>query len=280
MLIIYKKLKKTNVKISVIIPTYNRGNIISNSIKIVLNQTYKNFEIIVIDDGSTDNTKEEINKIGDDKIRYIKLERNYGGSIARNIGIKNSKGQYISFQDSDDIFYPNKMEKQINNIINKNSHLDFCKIKVIKNSTYNYFIPNNLQEKNILKGNIFDELLSRGNFISTQAILIKKKLIEKYLYDPEMPRLQDYDVILRMIPKVKISYTKDVLAELHLQNDSLTLSPKKLKQAIYKLLTIKFFFQYFIIIKLLKKQYNINRHQKESFTNYLKYLLKLHFNIT
>ena len=79
-------------------------------------------------------------------------------------------------------------------------------------------------------------MISRGNFISTQAILVKKKFIEKYLFDPKMPRLQDYDVILRMIPKVKISYTNEVLVDLHLQNDSLTRSPIKLKQAIYILL--------------------------------------------
>ena len=259
------KLKKTDITISVIIPTFNRGNIISNSIKSVLNQTYQNFEIIVVDDGSTDNTKEEINKIRNNKIRYLKLKKNTGGSNARNIGIKYSHGQYISFQDSDDIFYPDKLEKQIKNIINENSDLDFCKIKVIINSTYNYFIPNVLQENSIFGGNIFEELLSGGNFISTQAILVRKKFIEKYLFDPNMPRLQDYDMILRMIPKVNISYTKDVLVDLHIQNDSLTSSPTKLKEAIYK---------------LLKKKYNFNLSQKESFRNYLHFLLQRHFNIT
>ena len=261
---IYLKLKNLNMKISIIIPTYNRGNIISNSIKSVLNQTYKNLEIIIVDDGSTDNTKEEVDKIGDKKIIYIKLDKNLGAPNARNIGIKNSKGRYISFQDSDDIFYPDKLEKQINNIVNKNSNLDFCKINVIQNSSYSYYIPNILQEKSILEGNIFNELISRGNFISTQAILVKKKFIEKYLFDPKMPRLQDYDVILRMIPKVKISYTNEVLVDLHLQNDSLTRSPIKLKQAIYMLLT---------------KRYNFNSNQKKSFVNYLNYLLKLYFSV-
>jgi glycosyltransferase involved in cell wall biosynthesis len=193
------------------------------------------------------------------------LEKNGGAGKARNIGIKNAVGQYISFQDSDDILYPYKLEKQLNNIINKNSNLDFCKIKVIQNSSYNFLIPNQFQENSVLKGYIFDELLSRGNFISTQAILVRKKFIQKYLFDPEMPRLQDYDVILRMIPKVKISYTNDVLVELHLQNDSLTRSPIKLKQAIYR---------------LLKKQYRFNSHQKQSFKNYLNYLLKRYFNNT
>ena len=262
-LMIYLKLKNLNMKISIIIPTYNRGNIISNSIKSVLNQTYKNLEIIIVDDGSTDNTKEEVDKIGDKKIIYIKLDKNLGAPNARNIGIKNSKGRYISFQDSDDIFYPDKLEKQINNIVNKNSNLDFCKINVIQNSSYSYYIPNILQEKSILEGNIFNELISRGNFISTQAILVKKKFIEKYLFDPKMPRLQDYDVILRMIPKVKISYTNEVLVDLHLQNDSLTRSPIKLKQAIYM---------------LLKKRYNLNSKQKKAFLNYLNYLLKLYFS--
>ena len=137
-LIIFLKLTKFNIKVSVIIPTYNRGKLIGNSIKSVLNQTYKNLEIIVVDDGSTDNTKEEVEKIKDEKIRYIKLEKNGGAANARNIGIMNSTGRYISFQDSDDIMYPNKLEIQIKNLINKNSNLDFCKIKVINNSTYSY----------------------------------------------------------------------------------------------------------------------------------------------
>ena len=111
------KLTNLNEKVSVIIPTFNRGNILLNSIKSVLNQTYKNLEVIVVDDGSIDNTKEEINKIEDERVKYIKLVNNSGGSNARNIGIKSASGKYISFQDSDDIYYPNKLETQIKNII-------------------------------------------------------------------------------------------------------------------------------------------------------------------
>ena len=107
-------------------------------------------------------------------------------------------------------------------------------LKKIRKITY--FIPNPLQEKNILEGNIFDELLSGGNFISTQSIVVRKKFMKNYLFDPIMPRLQDYEVILRMIPKVKISYTNKVLIDLHLQNDSITRVPYKLKKAIHILL--------------------------------------------
>ena len=134
------KLFNSDIKISVIIPTYNRGNIIENSIISVLNQTYTNLEVLIIDDGSTDNTKEIIDKFDDNRIKYIKLKNNYGGSNARNIGIKSATGKFISFQDSDDIFYPKKLEIQMKNIINQKSDLDFCKIKVIFNSSYHHHI--------------------------------------------------------------------------------------------------------------------------------------------
>ena len=186
----------------------------------------------IVDDGSTDNTKEIIDKFEDERIKYIKLKKNRGGSNARNIGIQNAKGKFISFQDSDDIYYPDKLETQFKNLIYKNSNLDFCKIKVIFNDSYNCFYPNSRQEYSISHGKIFNELISKGNFISTQAMLIKKKFIIKYLFDPFLPRLQDFDLILRMIPKVKISYTKKVLVELHIQNDSVTLSQKKLRKAV------------------------------------------------
>lgn len=264
-IIIYLKFNNIDFKVSVIIPTYNRGNLIINSIKSVLNQTFRNLEVIVVDDGSTDNTEDEVNKITDKRIKYIKLSSNFGGSNARNVGIKNATGQFISFQDSDDIFYPNKIEKQIKNIINKNSIFDFCKINVIYNSTYSYLIPNARQENSIIKGEIFNELISRGNFISTQSMIIRTKYMKNHLFDIEMPRLQDYDVILGMIPKVKISYTNEVLVDLHIQNNSVTLSPSKLKKAIYI---------------LLNKKYDFNKSQKESFLKYLKYLLKFYFNKT
>lgn len=264
-IIIYLKFNNIDFKVSVIIPTYNRGNLIINSIKSVLNQTFRNLEVIVVDDGSSDNTEDEVNKITDKRIKYIKLSSNRGGSNARNVGIKNATGQFISFQDSDDIFYPNKIEKQIKNIINKNSIFDFCKINVIYNSTYSYLIPNARQENSIIKGEIFNELISRGNFISTQSMIIRTKYMKNHLFDIEMPRLQDYDVILGMIPKVKISYTNEVLVDLHIQNNSVTLSPSKLKKAIYI---------------LLNKKYDFNKSQKESFLKYLKYLLKFYFNKT
>ena len=109
----------------VIIPTYNRARLLNRSLTSVLNQTYKNIEIIIVDDGSIDNTKKIIYKLNDNRIKYIKLKKNNGPSYARNFGIKKSKGEFISFQDSDDIYNEKKSEKQIKNLKRNNSDLDF-----------------------------------------------------------------------------------------------------------------------------------------------------------
>lgn len=112
-----------NELVSVIIPTYNRANLILQAVKSVLNQTYKNFEIIIVDDGSSDNTEDVINVIHDNRIRYIKHAINKGASAARNTGIREAKGKYIAFQDSDDHWLPDKLEKQVKRIENTPDHV-------------------------------------------------------------------------------------------------------------------------------------------------------------
>lgn len=99
--------------ISVVIPTYNRAYIIDKAIKSVINQSAQNFEIIVVDDGSTDNTEKVITNFHNEGIRYIKHSENRGEAKASNTGIINSKGELIAFLDSDDEFFPEKLEKQI-----------------------------------------------------------------------------------------------------------------------------------------------------------------------
>ena len=251
-----KKLIINNNKlISVIIPTYNREKLIVKSIKSVLRQTYSKIEIIVIDDGSTDNTEKEINKLKDKRIKYVKLSKNLGAPYARNIGIKLAKGKYISFQDSDDIYHTNKLKKQMKNILKNKSDFDFCKILVNINSTYRYVIPDNTQEKAIIENRIFDGLLTYGNFISTQSILVKKTFIENLLFDVNMPRLQDYDLVLRLIRNLNVSFTNETLVDLYLQTNSITSSKIKMKLAIQK---------------LLNKDFNLNIEQKKIFDIFLK----------
>ncbi|WP_313128016.1 glycosyltransferase family 2 protein [Anaerocolumna sp.] len=98
------------LKFSVIMPTYNRAHIIKRAIKSVLNQSYTNWELIIVDDGSQDNTEEVIKNIRNDKIRYIKLMDNRGVNTARNVGIELADSDYITFLDSDDEFLENTLE--------------------------------------------------------------------------------------------------------------------------------------------------------------------------
>lgn len=254
LMIIYIILFLSNEKISIIIPTYNREKLIIQSLKNILNQTYHNFEAIVIDDGSTDNTEKAIYKLKDKRIRYIKLRKNKGSCIARNIGIKKATGKYITFQDSDDLLHFDKLQKQLNNLIKHKSDFDFCKFCIHYNSKFKKIFPEQKQEKNILNKNILNELCN-GNFITTQSILVKKSYIEKFLFDPKFPRLQDYDLVLRIIPYIKISYTNEVLVDLYRQKDSISRSLNKYKEA-FRL--------------LFKKKYNIKCNKKSKFYNIFK----------
>ena len=100
-------------KVSVIIPTYNREGILGRSIESVLNQTYTEFELIIVDDGSTDNTRQLVENIHDDRISYYYVKNNSGAAAARNYGIERAEGEYIAFQDSDDYWHSDKLEKQM-----------------------------------------------------------------------------------------------------------------------------------------------------------------------
>ena len=102
--------KKSTV--SVVIPTYNRAYIVGRSIQSVLSQSYLDFELIVVDDGSTDNTEEIVMNFKDNRLKYIQHKENQGISAARNTGIKASHGEYIAFQDRHDVWIQEKFEKR------------------------------------------------------------------------------------------------------------------------------------------------------------------------
>lgn len=99
--------------VSIIMPSYNTALYIEETIQSVLNQTYPNWELIIVDDCSTDNTDEVLEKIKDHRIHYLKNEKNSGAAVSRNKALRESKGQWIAFLDSDDLWMPNKLEKQI-----------------------------------------------------------------------------------------------------------------------------------------------------------------------
>lgn len=216
--------------VSVVIPTYNRSSTIIRCIESVIQQSYKNIEIIVVDDASTDNTESVIQKyITLNNFNYLKLASNLGGAEARNIGINKSNGDYIAFQDSDDEWMLDKLEKQMLYFNQNDVDIVFSKIKRISN----------LGESIFPKLNVIESLnmatLLQVNYIGTPSAVIKKqKLIEVSGFDKTLPRLQDWDLFIRLSKNASFYMIPEVLCNAYLQDNSITNNP----QALVKTLTI------------------------------------------
>lgn len=211
---------KKEPKVNVIIPTYNRAHLIGRAIQSVLNQTYQGFELIVVDDGSTDNTDEIIKEFQqkDNRIIYLKHEKNKGGSAARNTGIKASKGEYIAFLDSDDEWLSEKLRKQLTFIENSHYGFIYCNM-IINDKTRNS--KSNITKK--FEDNIFLDLLKAGNGICTSSLLIKRHLLEKIKgFDEDLPSFQDYDLLLRLAQNEKCGFLNEILLIYNLHKGSIS----------------------------------------------------------
>ena len=178
--------------VSVIIPTFNHGKYLDKALNSVLNQTYTNFEIIVIDNNSDDNTDDIVKKFNDKRIQFIKINNKGIIAASRNKGIKISRGEWISFLDSDDWWKKEKLEVCVNHI---NSEVDFIyhDLEKIPNDNIIYRIFN---KKKKLKEPILKNLLIKGNTIYNSSVILRKKIILKVNYIDENPNLiagEDYN---------------------------------------------------------------------------------------
>ncbi len=195
------------IKISAIIPTFNRVNYLQRSISSILNQTYPVDEIIVVDNSSTDNTINLIKK-NFDNIKIL-VERQKGVSYARNLGIAKAKNDWIAFLDSDDEWMKDKIKKQVEFIIES----DFTEQFVHTNEVWFYNDQHLNQKKKHLKkgGSIFLDCL---NFckISPSSVLLKKELFKKYGYfNTKFKVCEDYELWLRLSSSISIGYISEVL---------------------------------------------------------------------
>lgn len=201
-------------KVTVIIPTYNRGNMITRSIQSVLQQTYKEIELIVVDDGSTDNTEQVVRDIKDERLRYIKMEKNCGPSAARNMGICCAQGQYIAFQDSDDYWYPKKLQIQLAEIErDKNCQMVFCAY-INKGKGDDFKIPReDYFEVSGCEHGMLDHFLI-SNKAGTPSMLIKSDFIRTSgVFNEELFSLEDWEFALRIVDKGKVCFINQALFE-------------------------------------------------------------------
>ncbi|RLC39557.1 MAG: hypothetical protein DRH33_02555 [Candidatus Nealsonbacteria bacterium] len=200
--------------ISVIIPSYNSGKYLNEAIESVVNQTYKNLEIIIINDGSSDDTEEIAKKWQqkDERVRYINHKINRGPAAARNTGIKNAQGEYVAFLDADDVWLPQKIEIQIKKIKELGADLVFSnwyvwepekkiKIRAFESNP----VENN--RKNLLS------FLVKKNFGNSSTALIKRLVLEEVgLFDESLRFSEDYDLWLRFLLKgMRIAFINEPL---------------------------------------------------------------------
>lgn len=220
---------------SVIIPTYNRAAFIKQSVLSVLTQNYEQYEVIVVDDGSQDNTKEIVSRINSKKVRYI-YQNNNERAVARNRGVQESTGDYITFLDSDDILYSDYFKKASALIIRNNNppfaHLGY---EIINSSGCV------LSRINSRKGSL-NNLLIEGNSLSCIGICIRKDIatLHPFKEDRRIIGSEDYELWMRLASRYPMIYSNEVTAAL-IQHESRSVLGFESRQLIERVeLTVKY----------------------------------------
>lgn len=211
--------------VSVIIPAFNREKTIVRAIQSVLNQTYPSVEVIIVDDCSSDCTQETVlnHFANDSRVMYYKLEKNSGACVARNLGIKQSKGKYIAFLDSDDAFIPTKIEKQIELINTTKTLLCATDFTYIQNNGEEIYVKTLVN-----KESIYDDLLY-CNLITTGTLLGYRDCFIDVSFDETLPRYQDWDLVLRLCKKYSFCFLNESTLLQYYQPISITASTNNVK---------------------------------------------------
>lgn len=211
-----------NCLVSVIIPTYNRANTILQSVESVLNQTHKKLEVIVVDDGSTDHTERLFANYPDVRVKYVKYSPNQGACYARNYGIALSRGEYIAFQDSDDIWKSDKLAKQLDYLKKTDADFVFCGMNRENPMTGEHFYYPSPRFND--GGNLLEKLLIE-NAIATQTMLMKREILNHVQFDVNFKRYQDLDFALQVIMHgFRVKYLNEALVDSIIQKNSITVT--------------------------------------------------------
>lgn len=243
--------------ISIIIPTHNRKDLLKNAIQSAVNQTYRNIEIIVVDDASTCNNKIIIDSFKE-PIIYYRFENNQGGNICRNKGVELAHGEIIAFLDDDDIWHKEKLEKQYTHM--RESNVDLCYTgkniiavdEELKELSDRYAFSNP-------KFNNLNKSIMQKNFIgTTSSIMLKKnKFIKAGGFDVKMPALQDYELYIRLIhTDLKVIGIDEGLVDyfIYKKNGAVSKSLKKKMSAISQIMKKNYEkkYSFLLLLSLMK----------------------------
>lgn len=205
------------VKVSVIIPTYKRSEVISRAVDSVLNQSIDSFEVIVVDDNGIDTedgikTAKIMEKYADNEsVIYLQHEKNKNGSAARNTGIRIAKGKYIAFLDDDDAYFPKRLELMYEKMESLNSEWGACYTSYVKHQ----MDGTNQYSNETVQGDIFKQTLMRSFYLGSGSnMFFRKSVIDEIgFFDETFRRNQDLEYLVRVTKQYKMAYVNEVLME-------------------------------------------------------------------
>lgn len=229
-------MSRNDILVSVVIPTYSRNDALSRAVDCILAQTHQNLDVIVVDDNPADSpyrlaAQAIMEKYKEDsRVRYIQNPQNLGGSGARNVGIEASKGEYIAFLDDDDVYYPDKIEKQLEVFLNtkyENLALVYCDVEHIGIQERVDCVVRKHYRGNCLYEAIYDDCIA-----STSMWLVKKELINAVGNFSIVPCKQDSTVILKLLKAgYQVDYVPEVLCKYYnaVSSERISMGPKKVE---------------------------------------------------
>lgn len=205
-------MNETSPKVSIVLPTYNGAKYIRQSIDSCLKQTYQNIELVIVDDGSTDETSEIINSYKDERIKYLKHEKNKGLPHALNTGLSNTTGEYVTWTSDDNFYAEDAIEKMLSLLKDKNSFFVYC--------DFYQFKDDDLRNQNMV---MLPDLvtLENGNMIGP-CFLYSRKVMETIgEYDHETELAEDYDYWIRVSKKFPLCHLNEAVYFFRVHNKSL-----------------------------------------------------------
>lgn len=210
-----------NVIVSVILPTYNRADPLERSICSVLDQSFKDLELIVVDDASTDKTERVVRGFTDDRLVYIRKKANVGAAAARNDGIARARGEYIAFQDSDDVWAPDKLAHQLAALLDSDDGVcaSVCSYIHHKNGANSIirWPPGRRSGSEVMR------LLLGGGSIGTLMLICRADALRAIgCFDARLPRRQDFDLFLRLAQAGDFIFLEQPLVKVYHSIDSIS----------------------------------------------------------
>jgi glycosyltransferase involved in cell wall biosynthesis len=212
--------KTENPLVSIIMPTYNNAHFLPESLAAILKQTFRDFEIIIVDDGSTDDTETVVQPYRS-SIRFFRKE-NGGPAAARNLGIKNANGQLIAFLDADDLWLKDKLEIQVN-YLNENPAVGLVFTDAVRFDAEGKFRPSFRETYGYVPSEKMFEQLLFDHFIAMSSVMVRRRCLEDVgLFDESLTGAEDYNLYLRLAKKYEFGFLDNVMVHVRLHGASLS----------------------------------------------------------